>query len=470
MNRSTLPDRHTLCLLLWMVVMIVMPLPHETATGAESRRWLAAWQETTPMRDVRSSAAYYAANGVIYMMGGIGGEVVRSKAGEDVAEATRRMFMRSTEYARVQPDGSLSKWQPGPELNEKRGYFSAAGHGNHIYVVGGARGPHGTKLLDSVERAEIKPDGTLGPWQLEEQRLNIPRRCVKLAVVGNYLYAFGGFGGILLNTVERAEIKPDGTLGEWLVEENEFTTRRYIHGVARVGDGVYQIGGHNKETGGGITRVEWSRQDEEGYFNPWSPATPLQKGRFGPAIAVHDGFIYAIGGLSGPVYLDSIERTHIDGEGKLSAWQYTTPLPEPREGAAAVVMGDSIYVLGGSNRNGFQKTVFHATFDRKGEIGYLATPEAIARHEKIQAEKAKRPPLPHQATVVEHIKRPLYSYLRVKMDDGRLVWLAAPAQDLEPGVRVGFSNGTVMEGFHSKSLNRTFPFIVFVSEVRKIEP
>ncbi len=435
----------------------------------ETKRWLNAWKETTPMRDVRSSAAYYAANGVIYMMGGIGGEVTRGKVGEDVAESTNRMFMRSTEFARVQPDGTLSAWQPGPDLNVKRGYFSAAGHGKFVYVVGGAHGPYGTQLLDTVERAEIRPDGTLGPWKLEEHRLNIPRRCVKLAVIGNHLYAFGGFGGILLDTVEKAEIKPDGSLGEWLVENNEFTIARYIHGIARIGDGIYQIGGHNKETGGGIRKVEWSKPDAEGYFAPWKAVEPLQKGRFGPAIAIHGGFIYAIGGLAGPTYLDSIERTRVEGEGKLSPWQYVTPLPEPREGAAAVVMGDTIYVLGGANREGFHNEVFYANFNAEGEIGYMATPEEIARHKKQLAEKEKRPPLPHQGVVVEHIRKSQYSYLKVRMDDGMEVWLAGPEQELEKGARIGFPDGMIMRDFHSKSLNRTFPFIIFISEVRLLK-
>ncbi len=469
MNRI-MPTAASRCLpFLALVMAILISSPGSHAASADDRQWLNAWRETTPMRDVRSSAAHYAANGVIYMIGGIGGEVTRGKVGEDVADSTTRMFMRSTEFARVRPDGSLSEWQPGPELNVKRGYFSAAGHGKYIYVVGGAHGAFGSKLLDTVERAEIRPDGTLGPWQLEKHRLNIPRRCVKLAVVGNHLYAFGGFGGILLNTLERAEIRPDGSLGEWLVEDNEFTIPRYIHGVAKVGNGIYQIGGHNKETGGGFRKVEWSKPDDEGFFGAWTPVSPLQKGRFGPAIALHDGFIYAIGGLAGPLYLDSVERTRIEGEGKLSPWRYVTPLPEPREGAAAVVMNDTIYVIGGANREGFHDQVFYASFNEAGEIGYLATAEEVARHRKTQAEKKKRPPLPHQGTVVEHIKRPQYSYLKVRMDDGVQVWLAAPAQELKPGARIGFPNGAIMRDFHSNSLNRTFPFIIFISEVRVLK-
>ncbi len=471
MNVTISSPRRIPILLVCLVSSLLLPdvLPAASGEMEQSKRWLNAWRETTPMQKVRSSAAFYTANGVIYMIGGIGGEVVRGKAGEDMADATTRMFMRSTEFARIRPDGSLSEWKAGPELNEKRGYFSAAGKGRYIYVAGGAHGAFGKTLLDSVERAEIRPDGTLGPWQLEKQRLNIPRRCVKLVVVGDYLYAFGGFGGILLDTVERARIQPDGSLGEWLVENNRFTMARYIQGVARVGDGVFQIGGHNKETGSGFSEVEWSRPDQEGFFAPWSSTAPLQKGRFGPAIAVRGGAIYALGGLAGPAYLDSVERTSVNGDGRLSPWRYTTPLPKPLEGAAALVAGENIYVIGGANRSGFQNTVYYASFNQEGEIGYLASAEEAARHDRAVAEKAKRPPLPNQGVVLEHIRKAQYSYLKVEMDNGARIWLAGPEQDLNPGDRVGFSAGMVMRNFHSKSLDRTFPSILFVGEIRAVK-
>ena len=44
-------------------------------------------------------------------------------------------------------------------------------------VVG--RGMNGKELLSSIERAEIKSDGTLSEWTMEKAILNIPRRCVK---------------------------------------------------------------------------------------------------------------------------------------------------------------------------------------------------------------------------------------------------------------------------------------------------
>ncbi len=450
--------------------MLFLAIPLSTGDAAEAdpaKSWLAGWKQTSAMLEVRSGAAYYAANGVIHIIGGIGGEVVKGKVGADVAASSARMFMRSSEFARVEPGGSLSTWQYGPSLNVERGFFSAAAHGNQLYVVGGAHGPHGKTLLASVERAEIRSDGTLGPWNLEKHLLNIPRRCVKLAVIGNYLYAFGGFGGIFLDTVERAEIRDDGSLGEWLVAIDRMIAPRYIHGVVSVGSSVYMIGGHDEATGGGITEVEWSVQDEDGFFAPWSKLPPLQTGRYGLSTVLHDRFIYAIGGLSGAAYLDTIEKAQIDSEGRLSAWEFTTPLPAAREGAAAVVLGDTLYLLGGSNREGFSNEVFFATFNEQGDIGYPATAAEIARHsrEREAAAKARQIEMPHEGNVIEHIKMPQYSYLHVRMDDGVEVWLAGPAQDLERGARIRFPNGAIMKNFRSNSLNRTFPFIIFISEL-----
>ncbi len=464
-------NRQSSITLLFLIILLSVTtlISAETLAEAEQKKWLAAWRETSPMREVRSGAAHYAANGVIHMIGGIGGEVVKGKVGADVAASTARMFMRSSEYARARQDGTLSDWQFGPELNIKRGYFSTIAHKNHLYAVGGAHGPYGKKLLNSVERAEIKPDGTLGKWVLEESRLNIPRRCVKLAVIGNYIYAFGGFGGILLDTVERAEIKADGTLGEWLMANDRMTVARYIHGVERAGGGVYMIGGHDKGTGGGIPDVEWSKLEKDGFFQPWSKRAPLQTGRYSLATASHNGFIYAIGGLSGATYLDTIERTRIDAEGRLSAWEYTTPLPSAREGATTVVLNKTLYLLGGSNKDGFYNSVSFATFNNKGEIGFLATPTEIAQHKAIKAAaEANQTELPHEGVVTEHIKMEQYSYLHVKMDNGVIVWLAAPAQKLQEGARIKFPDGAIMKNFHSNSLNRNFPFIIFISEIRPV--
>lgn len=53
-----------------------------------------------------------------------------------------------------------------------------------------------------------------------------------------------------------------------------------------------------------------------------------------------------------------------------------------------------------------------------------------------------------------------YTYLRVE-SGGREVWVAVPAGTYPVGATVQWAPGANMQNFHSKSLNRTFPQIVF---------
>jgi len=419
--------------------------------AVSQRVWVPGWREGPSLSIPRSGAAVIEINGIIHVIGGVDG----------------KNFLRTTESARVQPDGSLSQWQPGPSLNVERGFFAAVRHNNHVYVAGGGRGPYGKILLDTVERAEIKPDGTLGEWVLEKNIMNIERRCSRLVVLGNHIFALGGFGGILLDTVESAEIQPDGSIGEWYVSMDTMGVARYIHSLGQVGDRVYVIGGHDQAKGVGITNVEWSQEDEPGFFKPWQPAPSLQTGRYGLDSVRHGDYVYALGGLSGAAYLDSVEKAPIREDGSIGPWQYTTPMSSRREGMNTLTVNNHIYLIGGTNVKGFKRIVEYATFDEQGDIGYWATPqEAQAAKADLAKRQQEKRVLPNEARVVQHIKAAGYSYLAVERSDGLQAWLAAPVMEIEPGTRVRFPNGVVMTNFFSKELKRNFPAIMFVGEVQ----
>ena len=57
-----------------------------------------------------------------------------------------------------------------------------------------------------------------------------------------------------------------------------------------------------------------------------------------------------------------------------------------------------------------------------------------------------------------------YSYLEVETESGRQ-WLALPAKPLSQGDEVSWSGGSTMRNFHSKSLDRTFDSILFLSSI-----
>jgi len=426
--------------------------------------WISGWKKTSSMIAARTGAAIYHSDKYVYMIGGLG---FLDKAQQDASDKRRPGYLRTSEYARINSDGSLSSWQSGPNLNVERGYFAVIQHKNYLYAVGGGRGMNGKELLSSIERAEIKEDGTLSEWTMEKSILNIPRRCVKLAVIGNTVYAFGGYGGILLDTVEQADINPDGTLDEWLVATDPMIVARYVHGKVTVGDGVYNIGGHSKAGGEGITDVGWSKVDEDGFFLPWEKKSPLQTGRYALATVLHNGSIYAIGGLTGPASLNSIERSKILGEGELSSWTYTTPTPFGIGGANAIVIKDKVYLLGGSDGLTYLDNVFYAGFNEKGDIGYMGSAADLAQHKADIASREKsKIPLPHEGVVLQHFKQKLYSYLQVREDNNSVLWLAAPAKDIKVGDRIGYPNGTLMKNFYSKGLEKRFAFILFISQTR----
>jgi N-acetylneuraminic acid mutarotase len=80
----------------------------------------------------------------------------------------------------------------------------------------------------------------------------------------------------------------------------------------------------------------------------WERLPDLAVARSHPAVAVHGGRVYAIGG-GGPAFasLDTVEVFDAATE----RWHATRPMPTRRSGAMAVTLGDRIAVIGG----GFKK-------------------------------------------------------------------------------------------------------------------
>lgn len=88
----------------------------------------------------------------------------------------------------------------------------------------------------------------------------------------------------------------------------------------------------------------------------------------------------------------------------------------------------------------------------------------------VQAADSAKPtaanPFPNKGEVLEVIDTSMYTYLQVSSNSGP-VWIAAPHLDIAKGDSVSYPGGMVMSNFHSKSLNRTFPTILFVEQVVK---
>ncbi len=424
-----------------------------SATPPAGKFWIADWKKAPSISIPRAGTAILAHNDMLYLIAGVDG----------------KDFLKTVEYAKINADGSLGEWQQGPSLNEERGFIDAVIHDGSIYVVGGGNGPNGHNLLKSTERAKILPDGTLGPWVTEKSMMVVPRRCSKVVATKTSIYTFGGYGGTLLDSVEHADFLPDGSLGEWKLEDKSMLMQRYVNGVKKVGSNAYVIGGHDATKGVGITDVEWSPLGTEDKRN-WQATSPLQIGRYGLSEVAHGDYLYALGGLTGLEFLDSVEKSKVNADGTLSAWQMTTPLNVARGMFSVVEYKNHIYIIGGSNRSEYLNSVEYADVNQAGDFGYWGSEADVKAYDnKLEARKNVKAQLPNQGKIKTVLQAEAYTYIEVVTPNYKAEWLAGPKIDVQVGQQIRYSTGVVMSGFFSKELQRSFNQILFVGQVQKIE-
>jgi hypothetical protein len=69
----------------------------------------------------------------------------------------------------------------------------------------------------------------------------------------------------------------------------------------------------------------------------------------------------------------------------------------------------------------------------------------------------------HKGKVLSTINASIYTYIEVS-EAGKTVWIAAPTVAVKKGDNIAFDDGAIMNNFFSKSLNRTFDTVIFVSK------
>ncbi|HHM05928.1 MAG TPA: kelch-like protein [Gammaproteobacteria bacterium] len=162
-----------------------------------------------------------------------------------------------------------------------------------------------------------------------------------------------------------------GALKSWQSLRPFKLPRRALAAVAARGH-LYVIGGMDGN-GHYVAPVEYAPILADGRLGPWRQTSALQEPRFYLATVALDGYLYALGGASGPRGEDNrpsatVERAAIQADGSLGPWQRLAYLTTPRRGLKAVVRGRHIYALGGYNGS-FLKSVEHSRVAADGTPG-----------------------------------------------------------------------------------------------------
>jgi hypothetical protein len=268
----------------------------------------------------------------------------------------------------------VNPWQHTASLTEARFEHAAVVVSDTIYVLGGYLWRGHATATSTIERATVQPDGTLGNWTLDDAQdltLNLGRAQHAAVATSNHIYVFGGrdAGHQITNSVEYAAVQPDGTLTTWQMATPMLESRVFA-GAARAGEWIYVVGGYRAPKY--LNSIERAQIAPDGSLLEWQAATPLSTPRTRASVVATEGYLYVMGGGAEQVDVGTrVERAAILPDGSLGAWEALSPLRVPRSGASVVVVDNSLYVLGGSERYGWvgsSRSVERATIDPDGTV------------------------------------------------------------------------------------------------------
>jgi hypothetical protein len=320
-------------------------------------------RQSATLATVRSAATTVVVGGWLYVLGGSGGS--------GPLDSIERAFLNA--------DSTIGSFDPVAEtaLTTARSGHTSVVVGTTLYVIGGtgSAGP-----LSSVERAAIHPDGSLGSFALvPSTSLAVARTGQAGVIVGNSLYVIGGAqgDGMKLSSIERAVIQPDGTLGPFaIIPEVALATARSDLACEVIGNWLYVIAGAaaNSVRLGDVERAVIQPDGTLGPFTLVAGRQLVTVRSSHRSLVLGDG-LYVLGGTGSGGVSQSVERAPITADGSLAPFA-TVPgvtLSTPRTGLAIATVGTSLYVLGGNDGNGPLRAIERASLNVSSAVGAFAT-------------------------------------------------------------------------------------------------
>jgi N-acetylneuraminic acid mutarotase len=217
-------------------------------------------------------------------------------------------------------------------------HHAVAVMGHTLYATGGGGGR--TFTFGDALPTLYAYDAAADRWTRKAD-MPAPRWGHGAAVVDGKLYVVGGIGGDEPSPV--LEYDPHGD--QWAIRAALPTPRDHL-GVIAVGEQIYAIGGRRQ--GKNVAAVE--------VYDPatdrWTTAAPLPTPRSGMAVGFVGGRIAAIGGEDMRFFLGKVFPAHERYDPAKGRWSAGLPPPTPRHGAAAAVVNNRLYVIGGATRHG----------------------------------------------------------------------------------------------------------------------
>lgn len=180
-----------------------------------------------------------------------------------------------------------------------------------------------------------------GTWIFEHDGI------ATLYVAGGIRQGAGESLEAVYNQVSRADIRADGTLGEW-TEDTPLPVPTGFHGIATVGGRVYLAGGLS----GSAMSPQLSRRVFVGERGPggalaWRELSALPWSALHPSLTALDNTLVLVGGTNGQTAQNAVGAATLLADGSISEWTHGANTPEPRSHHYAFAMDGQLYLAGG---------------------------------------------------------------------------------------------------------------------------
>jgi hypothetical protein len=222
------------------------------------------------------------------------------------------------------------------------------------------------------------PVGAVVPWDPSPPQLALPgaRTDGSVLQVGTQILYIGGSDGkAAQSSVYVAPTVGTGNFDAW-AQGPALPAPRANASAVYVAGTIYVIGGTDASGAPTDTVFVLSPDSQTGQLGQWteSKLLKLPEPRSGAGIAITPDGLLIIGGrnASGPVA--TTWKTKLNSQGALGAWSVEAQLYAPQADTTAVLIGDYVWVYGGSDANGPTKTVQRGEFGQPAAEGLPANP------------------------------------------------------------------------------------------------
>ncbi len=219
------------------------------------------------------------------------------------------------------------------------------------------------------------PGGAVLPWDPSPAELALPAPRTDGAAVtaGTKLLYIGGTDGTTpSNEVFLATLYPSGNFSTW-TRGPALPQALANASAAYLGGRVYVFGGTDAQGRPTTTAYVSTVDVATGQPAPWQTADEaklplaLPAPRTGAAIAVASDGLYLVGGTDGSGPVTTVWKSALDSKGALTAWEPQAELVRPQSDAGASLIGNFLWVYGGTDANGPTGAV------QRGDFGAGAT-------------------------------------------------------------------------------------------------